>query len=325
MIKKLLKKVPFFGKLLLLIKIKLEFYKDLKFFLKNYSKSKETQSKIEYNILLITHSIEKGMSNLNPRPFGELKVKELINYVERLNKYENHDTYAYFVAINCLRSYNNFYLENNWEFKDINKKVKSFLENYKYVPNINVGTHLLTEKDYITNVDYLKFMQSRHSVRNFSHKKLLKSDIKKAVEMTLLSPTACNRQMCKIYYVNSTKGKELVRKNAQGIGGFELNNINYFIVTFDISANYFVGERNQGWFNSGLVAMNFVNALHSLGIGSCFIQFGNTFKEEEKLKKQLNISSNERIAVILTAGYYAKESKIPYSPRKSIEDIYSEI
>ena len=53
------------------------------------------------------------------------------------------------------------------------------------------------------------------------------------------------------------------------------------------------GERNQGWFNAGLVAMNFVNALHSLGIGSCFVQFGNSNQEEKDLKKLLNINKSE--------------------------------
>ena len=122
--------------------------------------------------------------------------------------------------------------------------------------------------------------------------------------MALKSPTACNRQMVKIYYVKSKEKKDYILKIGQGFSGFKYDGINIFVITFDINANYFVGERNQGWFNAGLVSMNFVNALHSLGIGSCFVQFGNTNKEEEKVKKILNIPSNERIAVLLSAGYY---------------------
>ena len=68
--------------------------------------------------------------------------------------------------------------------------------------------------------------------------------------------------------------------------------------------------------------MNFINALHSLGIGSCCIQFGNSFDEETKIKKMLNIPSSERIAVIITCGYYDDISRIPCSSRKSIEDVY---
>lgn len=70
--------------------------------------------------------------------------------------------------------------------------------------------------------------------------------------------------------------------------------------------------------------MNFVNVLHSLRNGSCCIQFDNTNKKEKTLKKLINIPSNERIGVIVCAGYYDKISKILYSSRKSIEEIYRE-
>lgn len=96
------------------------------------------------------------------------------------------------------------------------------------------------------------------------------------------------------------------------------------VVAFVVNANYFIGERNQGWLNAGLFSMNLVNALHSQGIGSCFCQFGNSTKQEEQLKKLLGIPASERIAVILSAGYYCDKSIIPYSPRKKIGDVYRE-
>ena len=71
--------------------------------------------------------------------------------------------------------------------------------------------------------------------------------------------------------------------------------------------------------------MNLVNAMHSLGIGSCFCQFGNSTKQEEQMKKLLNIPENERIAVIIACGYYVDECTIPYSPRKKIEDVYKKV
>ena len=128
--------------------------------------------------------------------------------------------------------------------------------------------------------------------------------------------------MIKVYYISDpAKSKKLISV-AQGFGGFEKETINSLVVTFDVNANYFIGERNQGWFNAGLFSMNLVNALHSQGIGSCFCQFGNSTKQEEQLKKLLDIPASERIAVILSAGYYCDKSIIPYSPRKKLEDVY---
>ena len=45
-------------------------------------------------------------------------------------------------------------------------------------------------------------------------------------------------------------------------------------------------------------------------------------KEEQEFKKLLDIPSSERVAVIITAGYYDEVSRIPYSTRKDISEIY---
>ena len=131
--------------------------------------------------------------------------------------------------------------------------------------------------------------------------------------------------MCKIYFVDNSKLKEQVKKFAMGLGNFDLTGVNYFIVTFDVKAFHYSGERNQGWLNAGLFAMNFVNALHSLKIGSCFIEVGNSFKSEKELKKMLNIPECERVAVIITAGYYKKTFSILSRDRKEISMVYKKI
>ena len=65
--------------------------------------------------------------------------------------------------------------------------------------------------------------------------------------------------------------------------------------------------------------------LHVHGIGSCFIESGNTFAEEEKLKEELGLPKSERIAVIITVGYYKMKMKFCSVKEKKIEDIYRKI
>ena len=67
-------------------------------------------------------------------------------------------------------------------------------------------------------------------------------DIKKAIEIASKSPTACNRQMCNIYYAKSKKSSEVVKKYAQSLGLFNFKGINYFVITYDVSSCLFVGE-----------------------------------------------------------------------------------
>ena len=133
-------------------------------------------------------------------------------------------------------------------------------------------------------------------------------DIKEAIEIAKYTPSPCNRQYIKIHYYKGGKVKENVFKYSIGKTGFYLEGVNTFIITFDVNGLNWPGERNQGYFNAGLFSMNLVNAFHSIGIGTCFIQFANTVEEEEKLKHINKIPSNERIAVILFAGYYDDKS-----------------
>lgn len=328
-IKKRLKKIPgvsYLMKQKKALEMKREYRHDYHFFRKYYLYARKTPARMEYDMLLIIHSLEKGMSNQQARPFGIQKVDKLIHLLTDYRNLIQENTFAYVSACNCLKAYQKFYGQHNWTDHKEYTLVEHFLKQIGSFPHLPVGAFELKKTEFIQDakIDYAKFLNSRHSVRNFSNQKLSKTDIKKAIHMAMQSPSACNRQMCKIYNIENQKKAQSVIEYAQGLGNFDLTNIHFLVITFDVQANYFIGERNQGWFNAGLMSMNLVNAFHSLGIGSCFIQFGNTFRQEEELKEILEIPESERIAVILAVGYYAEISKIPYSSRKSIDEIYLE-
>lgn len=318
--KEKIKKIPFIGKTILKFKSLFLFNYDRRIFVNNFINGANTNDTIDYDLLIEIHKLEKGMSSKEIRPFGKEKVSKIIRL---LKKYDvsNDKNFSYNLALSILKEYLLIYEKNNWNEREEYKMVKLFLDNYTY-EKVSCGSQEISYKKIkeYSNIDYKSFLKSRHSVRNYSEKKLLQSDIDLAVEMAILSPSACNRQMCKIYYI--TKKKDIIEKYVKGLSLFELKNANYFLITFDINAFYYLDERNQGWFNSGLFCMNFVNALHSLGIGSCIAQFANSPKEEELIKKELNIKKSERIAGVVVCGYYDDVSKIPYSTRKSKDDIF---
>ena len=149
-------------------------------------------------------------------------------------------------------------------------------------------------------------------------------DVKAAVEMAKYSASACNRQYIKLHFYPSGKMRDNVIHYALGKGGLYLDGVNTFIVTFDVNGLSGIGERNQGYFNAGLYSTNLVNAFHSLGIGTCFIQFANSVKDEDDLKRKNEIPEYERIAVILFAGYYDEKSIFAVSPRKNVSELLIE-
>ena len=304
-----------------------EYLFDIEFYQKNNMAATEDLNRLGYSLIFHTHTLEKGLSHFDLRPFGEQKVSSIMSILNKELKYENHEKHFSFInGINSLREYKRVYEEHKWTDREEYKKVSDFLKNYENIPEQKTGAYILTKEelknDY--NIDYKKFIKSRHSTRNYKNQELKIEDIKEAIEMAKYTASACNRQYIKVHYYPTGQMRQNVIKYAVGKGGLYLEGVNTFIITFDVNGLRGNGERNQGYFNAGLFSTNFVNALHSLGIGTCFIQFSNSVSEEEKLKELNQIPSYERVAVILFAGYYDDKSIFAVSPRKDVDDYLKE-
>ena len=308
--------------------IEKEFLYDKNFYMLNkmYASKDNKGNGNGYNIIFNTHSLEKGLSHFKLRPFGKNKIRIIIGLLKKQLSFENYERLFSFInGINSLREYKKVYEEHKWIDNPEYKEVSEFLEKYEKITEQKTGAYIMTKEelkiDY--DIDYYKFIKSRHSTRNYKNIPLQIEDIKKAVNMAKYTPSACNRQYIKVHYYPKGKMRQNVIDYSVGKGGFYLEGVNTFIITFDVNGLIGAGERNQGYFNAGLFSTNFINAFHSLGIGTCFIQFCNSVEKEEKLKKLNEIPSNERIAVILYAGYYDDKSIFCVSPRKNFEEYFT--
>lgn len=300
---------------------------DIEFYQKHNMAVTEDLNRLGYSIIFHTHSIEKSLSHFDLRPFGIKKISLIMSILNKELKYENHEKHFSFInGINTLRQYKKVYEEHKWTDKEEYKNVSDFLKMYENIPEQKTGSYILTKEELQNDykIDYKKFIKSRHSTRNYKNQQLKIEDIKEAIEMAKYTASACNRQYIKVHYYPTGQMRQNVIKYAVGKGGLYLEGVNTFIITIDVNGLKGNGERNQGYFNAGLFSTNFVNALHSLGIGTCFIQFCNSVSEEEKLKQLNQIPSYERIAVILFAGYYDDKSIFAVSPRKDVDDYLKE-
>ena len=304
-----------------------EFLYDKNFYISNEMNASEDSkgNRNSYKIIMYTHFLEKGLSHFDLRPFGEQKIKIIIGLLKEQLKIEKYERLFSFISgINSLREYKKVYEKHKWTNKQEYKEVLEFLAKYEKIKEQKAGAYVMTKeelkKDY--DIDYYKFIKSRHSTRNYKDMNLKIEDIKKAINMAKYSASACNRQYIKVHYYPEGKMRQNVIDYSMGKGGLYLKGVNTFILTFDVNGLIGVGDRNQGYFNAGLFSTNFVNALHSLGIGTCFIGFANSVKDEEKLKEINEIPSSERIAVILYAGYYDDKSIFCVSQRKDFEEYF---
>ena len=304
-----------------------EYLYDYNHYISNHMNFSNSLNRLEYSIVITSHTLEKGFSHFKLRPFGLKKMQKMIYLLKKEIKYKNHKKLFSFInAINLLKEYKKKYEINNWNNYNEYSQVSKFLKKYEDVESKNAGAYILSEeeleKDY--KIDYKRFIKSRHSTRNYKNKELELKDILSAVEMAKFTPSACNRQHIKLHYYPRGKMRQSVIDFSLGKGGIYLSGVNTFIITFDENALFGSGERNQGYFNAGLFTTNLINAFHSLGIGTCLIQFSNKVENEEELKNLNEIPSSERIAVILFAGYYDKKSIFTVSSRKSVDEYFKE-
>jgi len=325
-IKQTIKKVfPFLYNIKMSVAIKQRYFQEYKLFYRNWIGSKVNINTAGYKIILNAHAIEKGMSNMKPRPFGVTKTAEIMSLIAKYEKKRWAKDYAYCLGISILSEYCNFYKKHQWTNTPEYQKASNFIKNRK--SKLPSGAQEIRKNDIIKDaeINYAQFLSSRHSIRNFDKRSLNDTDIEQAISATTKTPTACNRQMVKIYYVYNKLKRQQVLQYAHGLTGFDNDTVNMFIITYDMSSLCNAGEVCQGYFNAGLVTMNFVNALHSKGIGSCLLEFGNNTKEERRLKNLLNIPQCERVAVILATGYYPNKAIVPVSARKPIDEVYKKV
>ncbi|KAF5052224.1 Nitroreductase family protein [anaerobic digester metagenome] len=308
------------------VNIHKEFAEEERMFAANYMETAQSQKAYEYKMLLIVHSIEKGMT-MAARPFGEVKIGELRRLVsEYSEKKYSLETTAYQLSVSIIIKWVEFHEQRMWN-SDFVQDTRKWFDQVCIDKIVETGIKVLSKKELLApkNFNYGEFAYSRRAVRNFSETQLNDQDVLDSVKIALLAPTACNRQMVRIYRIVDEKKRNYMLNHIIGISGFTNDTVSIFVIAYDMASLNYYGERNQGYFNAGLIGMTFSNALHSKGIGSCFLQWSNTLHETTAVKQKLGIPDDVNIASILAAGYYSDESTIPLSTRKMPEEIYGEL
>lgn len=302
------------------INIRLQFRQDAKDFANYYIESAVNQSDFRYSIMLLVHSLEKGMCISNPCPFGFDKVSELMKLLCQYSEAKKQE-FEYQLGVSVLFAWVDFFENHGWQNETLYRTVREFLSDKVLNPEIIAGYKEYTPKA-VDTAAYEEMILSRHSVRDYQDKKIDLVDVQFALKCFVETPTACNRQMCRVYYIKDQEITDLLNRVVVGVLGFNKKTVQYFIITYDLASFAYSGERNQGLFNAGLCTMNFVNGLHAKGIGSCCLQWSNKRNEDVEVREKLRLRNSERIGIVIGAGYYLENNVIPCSARRDINEVF---
>lgn len=279
----------------------------------------DDMEKMQYTILRMNHTLEKGMSMRNPRKgFGQQKAEMILKSLSRYGSLYGQqavDFLAYPLA--TIKAYINYTESHGVEIPAVKGLHEQLCRQYGFsVDSEKGGVRQETKANVLQHCkgDFASVLQSRHSIRFFEHQPE-RGQIEQALKLAQLTPSACNRQGWKTHVF---WGEESVRLACWqgGANGFEEEIRCAILVTANLKA-FLSGEYHQAYVDGGLYAMNLINALHSLGLGTIPLSCGFDYAKLRKLKS-FGIPENEVPIVIIGVGSLPEHFHVAISERKDI-------
>lgn len=283
-----------------------------------------TEQKYNSRLAIAYHIIEKGLTMPDTRlGFGASNaVPKLIQLCDGYKERFTTNSFEYTYSIRILQEYINFHQENNFSLDnnlsvEINRVIKESEE--CEASKQNMFSKQFFYQDRKASFDI--FCKSRHSVRNYTQKKIPLSILEECIKLANHSPSACNRQPNRTYIINNSEIISKVLSLQDGNRGFGELAQTVLVITSDISSFGSLKERNEPMLNAGLFSMTLAYALHYYEIGSCFLNWSVSEENDEALHNLIKIPDNERIALLMTCGYPPDNFKVAASPRITTDKI----
>jgi nitroreductase len=283
-------------------------------------------NKNELRAMLIKnfHIIEKGLSLPSPRPgFGRVVVDKTISQLEQYLKNHGVDVLSFQVE-NALNAYIDFNKLHNQDVSHVESSLqyvrRKFLKGQSLSNEGGVLTISREEILHKATEGFKGLAENRFSIRVFDEEPVSLDLIKKAADISRKTPSVCNRQTARIFIFGGNKKDDLLALQ-NGNRGFGHTASHVAVITSDLHCFTGIGERNQAYVDGGLMAMSFVYALQSLGVGSCFLNWSVTFGIDRELKKLADIPSSHVVVTLIAIGNIPAELKVAASPRLCLSEV----
>lgn len=318
-------------------KYKLQNMRELSFFLHDLrntwrdmywgNNARMSSAQLQAKLLFYYHKIEKGLCMPGKKRLFALEV--IPQVTQLLKTWEGtgrsiHDP-IYVGAINSLRSYSDLIHKEGLDPEGkIGDFASDFLASRSEVSAEAVTPITIAKTQIDATVSYDEFRtlcELRRSFREFSDQSVSDDVIRRAVELAQLSPSACNRQPCKVYVVKDKEIQQALLSHQNGNFGFGHLAPVVMILTADASHFFGAIERNQPYVDGGLFSMSLLYALQVQGLVSCCLNWCVTPHTDAKVHKLLGIPDSERVVMFMLAGYPVPKTVVPKSHRKALESV----
>lgn len=266
--------------------------------------------KSSYDLLQLSHRLEKGMLIKNPKPmWGWEKAYRIVELLKT-----NSDEFSSVTANAVLSAYLDAKSKSHYQ-EDKNKRAEFLIRTgFQPIPFENVGGTITVNSPNFSESEQAairRMFDTRHSCREFADRHVSDEDIEEAVRMALRCPSACNRQPFRVYVIDPAKlAKKLGREKLQYEGDRTL------IITGDVRA--FTNGELLDWIVSPSIFAGYLTlSLHSLGIGSCVVRkdLVRHSNYNDAIRIVTNMDESECVVLEMFVGYYSDEYIAPISNR----------
>lgn len=279
---------------------------------------RDRAQKLGWRMLLLAHSLEKGLGIPNRRvDFGRKKAQDLLRYLRAYCKEKlPEDAYAYQEARAVLK----LYLLERERNRLSNDEFDQSILGQEEISVQNAGCVELTRADVAYEfADFERLCGIRHSVREFSDRDVSGAEIKRAAALMAKAPSACNRQMIHLYCSMCAQDNARLAELVPGNTGFETQINKYLFLTADRTAFDDV-EIGQWYVNGGIYVAYLQLAFTAQMIGSCVFQWPKDKRAETSAKEILKIPNHEMIVSVLGIGHYKERFRVLKSARKPVSN-----
>lgn len=258
----------------------------------------------DFRLIKIYHTLEKSLAFSKQRKGAGQSVKKLLKGY--LGSNTPRETYSEKVAEDVLTVF-----ENNANDVPTEKNMLGGSMPYsKY--RLEKGT--LEEPE--------QFFFSRYSVREFDSIQVEKDQIIKAIDLASKTPSSCNRQPWFTYHIDDLELIREVLSIQGGANGFSETISNLVVIAVDQRAYDTAVERYQGWIDGGMYGMSFVYACHSLGLGTCCLNWAKNISDERRLRRLLPLEKEHSVLMFVAVGLASAEFKVCRSERTPVMHKY---
>lgn len=291
------------------------------------SRNIERKGVLQARIIKSYHRIEKGLALAAPRPgFGPDAIALLMGDISTYSDNFGED-HVIKRGLQTLAEYEAFNLHKGSKVPDVARFLAESSYDSKDGYLVEGGTLEVTREAIHAGalLDLKPFFQSRYSVRQFSKEVVSEELIELAIKMAQKTPSVCNREAGRVFLVSDKARAAELLTYQNGNRGFGDQADKLLVITTNLECFLTVGERNQCWIDGGLFAMSLIYALHSLGLGSCCLNWSVEPTTDDAFKRASGIPDENAIIMLLAVGHLPERFRVAISARRPIEDVLTRL